>query len=84
MHFVLQHTHCLKITLNVVFEFWHFPPIFVLLKLTCLVTLFDRMLQVLKNSLKCNIFGILPTQIFQTFKAPNSIKKCPKWHKMLT
>ena len=27
---------------NVVFEFWHFPPIFVLLKLTCLVTLFDR------------------------------------------
>ena len=32
---------CLKITENVAFEFWHFPPIFVLLKLTCLVTLFD-------------------------------------------
>ena len=31
-------------------EFWHFPPIFVLLKLTCLVTLFDRKLQVFKNS----------------------------------
>ena len=29
---------------------WHFPPIFVLLKLTCLVTLFDRKLQVFKNS----------------------------------
>ena len=27
-----------------VFQFWHFPPIFVLLKLTCLVTLFDRKL----------------------------------------
>ena len=26
------------------FEFWHFPSIFVLLKLTCLVTLFDRKL----------------------------------------
>ena len=26
---------------NLIFQFWHFPPIFVLLKLTCLVTLFD-------------------------------------------
>ena len=25
-----------------IFEFWHFPPIFVHIKLTCLVTLFDR------------------------------------------
>ena len=33
-----------------IFEFWHFPPIFVLLKLTCLVTLFDRKLQFFKNS----------------------------------
>ena len=40
-----------------VYEFWHFPPIFVLLKLTCLVTLFDRKLQVFKNSPKWNIFG---------------------------
>ena len=24
-----------------IFQFWHFPPIFVLLKVTCLVTLFD-------------------------------------------
>ena len=40
------------------FEFWHFPPIFVLLKLTCLVTLFDRKIQVFKNSPKWTIFGI--------------------------
>ena len=25
-----------------IFKFWHFPPICVLLKVTCLVTLFDR------------------------------------------
>ena len=31
---------------------------FVLLKLTCLVTLFDRKLQVFKNSPKLTIFGI--------------------------
>ena len=40
------------------FEVWYFPPIFVLLKLTCLVTLFDRKLQVYKNSPKWTIFGI--------------------------
>ena len=39
---VFEHEH-------VVIEFWHFPPIFVLLKLTCLETLFDRKLQVFKN-----------------------------------
>ena len=33
-----------------IFEFWHFPPIFFLLKLTCLVTLFDRKLQFFRNS----------------------------------
>ena len=49
-------THCLKITQNVAFEFWYFPPIFVLLKLNCLVTLFDRKIQVFKNSSKWNIF----------------------------
>ena len=36
----------------------NFPPIFVLLKLTCLVTLFDRKLQAFKNSPKCTIFDI--------------------------
>ena len=38
-----------NITQNVPFEFWHFPPIFVLLKLTCLVTLFDRKLKVFEK-----------------------------------
>ena len=33
-----------------IFDFWHLPLIFVLLKLTCLVTLFDCELQVFKNS----------------------------------
>ena len=56
--FVANFTHCLKIAQNVAFEFWHFPPIFVLLKLTCLVTLFDQKLQVCKNSPKWTIFGI--------------------------
>ena len=54
-------SHCLKITQNVAFEFlefWNFPPFFVLLKLTCLVTLFDRKLQVVKNSPKWTLFGI--------------------------
>ena len=41
-----------------IFQFWHFPPIFDLLKLTCLVTLFDRKLQVFKNSPKWNLLGI--------------------------
>ena len=39
-------------------KLWHFPTIFVLLKVTCLVTLFDRKLQVFKNSPKWTIFGI--------------------------
>ena len=51
------------------FEFWHFPPIFVLLKLTCLVTLFDRKLQVFKNSLKWTIFGI-----FNEFLSTQNVK----------
>ena len=41
-----------------IFEIWHFPPIFVLLKLTCLVTLFDRKLQVFQNLPKWTIFVI--------------------------
>ena len=48
--------HCLKITQNVAFEFWHFPSIFVLLKLNCLVTLFDRKLQILQKLAKMNHF----------------------------
>ena len=38
--------------------FWHFPPIFVLLKVTCLVTLFDRKHQVFKNSPNLPLFCI--------------------------
>ena len=41
-----------------IFQLWHFPPIFVLLKVTCLVTLFDRKVQVSKNLPKWTIFGI--------------------------
>ena len=41
-----------------IFEFWHFPLIFVLIKLTCLVKLFDRKHLVFKNSPKWTIFGI--------------------------
>ena len=41
-----------------VFQFWHFQSIFVLLKFTCLVTLFDRKLQIFKNSPKWTSFGI--------------------------
>ena len=40
-----QNSHCLKITQNVSYEFsliLAFPPIFVLLKLTCLVKQYDR------------------------------------------
>ena len=51
----------LKITLKcsmLIFKFWHFTPIFVLLKLTCLVTLFDRKFQDFENSPNWTIFGI--------------------------
>ena len=41
-----------------ILDFWYFPPIIVLIQLPCLVTLFDRKLQVFKNSLKWTIFGI--------------------------
>ena len=40
-----------------IFWFWHFPSIFVIFKVTCLVTLFDRKLQIFKNSPKWSIFG---------------------------
>ena len=40
-----------------IFEFWHFPAIFVAWKVTYLETLLDRKLQVFKNSPKLTIFG---------------------------
>ena len=54
--------HLQEITQKVAFsnfQFWQFPPIFDLLKVTCLVTLFDHMFQVFKNSPKLTIFGQL-------------------------
>ena len=39
-----------------IFEFWHFPPFFFLLKLTCRVILFDRKLQVFKKLAKMDHF----------------------------
>ena len=52
--------HCLKIIQNVAFEFIYLGLFrLVLLQLTGLVTLFDRKLQVFKNSPKLTIFGIL-------------------------
>ena len=41
-----------------IYEYWHFPQFFVLLKMTYLVTLFDRKLQAFKNSPKLTFFGI--------------------------
>ena len=38
------YSQCLKITQNVALEFWPFPTNLVILKLTRLVTLFDRQL----------------------------------------
>ena len=41
------------------FDFGIFPPIFVLLKVTRLVTLFDRKLEIFKKSPKWTLFDIL-------------------------
>ena len=54
-----MHSHFTLFTQNVVFkifQFCQFPPIFVLLKLTCPVKLFDSKLQVFQNSLNWTIF----------------------------
>ena len=42
-----------------IFLLWHLPRFFVILKVTFLVTLFDRKLHVFKNSPIWTIFGIL-------------------------
>ena len=58
------------------FNFWRFRLIFVLLKVTCLVTLFDRKLQNFKNSLKLNatFFCDLQTLTFDIFNELLSIQ----------
>ena len=43
---------------KIAFEFWHFIPIFVLLKDTCLVSLFGCKFQVFKKLTKIDYFGI--------------------------
>ena len=60
-----------------------FSTIFVLLKVACLVTLFDRKLQVFKNSPKWTIFGIfnelLSTENCLTFWGLGLIWKAKFW-----
>ena len=51
-------TQCLNLTQNVALEFCLSSLIFVVLKVTCLVTLFDFKLQVFKKSPKLTIFGL--------------------------
>ena len=46
-----------------IYQFWHFPSIFVLLIVTCLVTLFDRKLQVINNSPNWSILGIFARNV---------------------
>ena len=48
-YFQFKKNHRNWIHLN--FQFWHFPPIFVILELTCLVTLYDRKFQFSKSRL---------------------------------
>ena len=57
--FTIKHTvwKLLKMS-HLIFLILAFSPIFVLFKLTCLVTLFDRKLQVFKKLPKLTIFGI--------------------------
>ena len=61
-----------------IFQLWHFPPIFVISKVTCLVTLFDRKIQVFKNSPKLNNFGIfnelLSTQIVNAARLARNVE----------
>ena len=47
---------CLKITRILIFQFGHFPPIFGLFKVTCLVTLVDFKFQVFKKVAKLDHF----------------------------
>ena len=47
-----------------IFQFLHFPSIFVLLKLACLVPLVDGKIQVFKNSPKLAIFGIFDELLY--------------------
>ena len=55
---ILYHKVFSSAWMNIIFQFWHFSPIFVQLKLTCLVTLRDHKLKVFKHLPKWTIFSI--------------------------
>ena len=55
---LIQHCERSELHLHLTFTILAFSPIFVWLKLTSLVTLYDRKLQVFKNSPKWTIIGI--------------------------
>ena len=71
------HSQYSKITQNVAFEFfnfWRFPPIFVLLKMTCLVTLFDRKLQVFQKLAKMDYFLAFLMNFCLLFRKRSSLR----------
>ena len=70
-------SHCLKMTQYVAFEVWHFPPIFVLLKLTCLVTLFYHKLQVFQTRQNGPFLPFLMT--FVHSKCKRSSLRTQRW-----
>ena len=53
---ILYHKVFSSAWMNIIFQFWHFPPIFVQLKLSCLVTLRDHKLKVFKHLPKYGSF----------------------------
>ena len=75
----LDLAYCIKITQNVAFEFCYFPSIFVLIKLTCLVTLFDSKLQVFKNSpnwtILCTFNSLLSTQNVNVARFAHNVER---------
>ena len=75
----------MKITQNVSLKFliWHFPTIFVLLKFTCLVALFDRKIQSLKNSPKWAILAFL-MNFFVHLKCKCSSLPSQFWMRLFT
>ena len=61
-------------------QFWHFPLIFFLLKVTCLVTLFDCKLRFSKNSPKWTIFWhFLWTFVHSKCKCSSLRPQCWMW-----
>ena len=83
--FIWQTSQFLIITRkqNVAFEFfnfWHFPSILALLKVICLVTLFDSKFQVFKNSPKWTHFGHFQWTFVLSKSKTSSIHSQRWWH----